>query len=156
MKNFDKVKENRQQYMEKDPEKWSHYMKVYQRERYQNNIQYRIKTILNKRIRDYVQKKRLRTFEILGCSMEFFMKWIEYQFDISMSWDNQGSYWDFDHVTPCTSFDLEKESDVLICYHWSNLRPYEKKANISKSNKIFPDIIVKQQHLATTFKSLSI
>jgi hypothetical protein len=155
-KNFDKVKELKQQYKEKDPEKWTNYMKIYQRERYRNNIQYRIKTILNKRIRDYVQSKRMRTLDILGCSIEFFMEWIQYQFDNSMSWDNQGSYWDFDHVTPCTSFDLEKQSDVLTCYHWSNLRPCEKRANISKSNKIVPDIIIKQSNLAATFKSLYI
>lgn len=67
-------------------------MKSYQRNRYQTNLQYRIKTILNKRIRDYANKKYQRTLDIVGCSMEFFIGWIESQFDENMSWENQGSY----------------------------------------------------------------
>lgn len=153
-KNFEKVKNARTDYMQQDTEKWKEYMKSYQRERYRTNVQYRIKTILNKRIRDYACKKGRRTLDIVGCSIDFFIKWIETQFDDSMTWENQGSYWDFDHVTPCASFDLTNHLDVLRCYNWCNLRPCEKKENIVKKDKIIDDLIQKQNELAQKFKLL--
>lgn len=154
-KNFEKVKILREQYKQQNITKWKDYMKIYQRERYRKNLHYKIKTILNKRIRDYI-KKTDKTLDIIGCSIEFFIKWIEYQFDTYMSWENQGLYWEFDHVIPCSSFNFDNNDDIYICYHWSNLRPLEKKENSSKGNKIIPDIISKHQSLANTFNSLFI
>lgn len=151
-KNFDKVKEYREDYKNKDPQKWTDYMRTYQRNRYQTDLQYRIKTILNKRIRDYANKKYQTTLDITGCSMEFFISWIESQFDENMSWGNQGSYWDFDHVVPCASFDLTNEEQKFKCYNWSNIRPCEKRENIVKKDKIIKSLIIKQKELAEQFK----
>jgi hypothetical protein len=40
-----------------------------------------IKSLMNKRIRDYIRSKNKPTLEFLGCSMEYFKKWTESQFD---------------------------------------------------------------------------
>ena len=40
-----------------------------------------------------------------------------------MSWTNQGTYWDIDHVLPCSNFNLEQDEDIKKCFNWKNLRP---------------------------------
>lgn len=156
IKNFNKVKHLREQYKLQDINKWKEYAKKYNRERYRNNLNYKIKTILNKRIRDYIKNKNTKTLEFIGCSIEFFIIWIEYQFDEKMNWDNMGSFWHFDHVIPCAYFTLDDKTEQLICYHWSNIRPCEKIENIIKKNKILPELIFKHQQKAFEFNSLFI
>jgi hypothetical protein len=53
-----------------------------------------------------------------------------------MTWENYGIYWDIDHVIPLSLFDFSQEINIKICYNWINLRPLEKKVNITKSNII--------------------
>jgi hypothetical protein len=74
-------------------------------------------------------------------SLEYFLKWIEYQFDENMNWDNQGTYWDIDHVTPCSNFNLENEEEIKKCFNWKNIRPCEKIENYKKNNKIVESLI---------------
>ncbi len=126
---------------EKNKEKMKLWVNEYMKNRYQTNFDYRIKTIMNKRIRDYIRSKTQPTLEFLGCSIDDFKKWIEYQFDKNMSWDNMGTYWSFDHVVPCASFDFSKEEDILECYNWTNLRPLKATDNSSKGSKIEEDLI---------------
>ncbi|AGD92421.1 intron encoded hypothetical protein [Megavirus lba] len=40
-----------------------------------------------------------------------------------MTWENHGSYWHFDHVKPCASFDLSNDDEILKCYNWTNYQP---------------------------------
>jgi hypothetical protein len=41
-----------------------------------------------------------------------------------MNWGNYGiGGWVIDHKIPCDQFDLEQQSDVLKCFHFSNLQP---------------------------------
>jgi hypothetical protein len=58
-----------------------------------------------------------------------------------MSWENQGTYWDIDHVIPCSHFDLSKEENKYKCFNWKNLRPLKKEENNSKNDKYLEDII---------------
>jgi len=59
-----------------------------------------------------------------------------------MSWENYRTYWVIDHVIPITFFNLEDRYEKLVCTNWTNLRPFEKKANMEKSNKILVDEIL--------------
>jgi len=90
----------------------------------------------------------------LGVPLSYLLKWMEYQFDENMTWENHGTYWNIDHVKPCNSFDLTKESDVQICYHWSNLRPLEKIANFRKNNKIIESEIQAQKEKSSQYMVL--
>jgi len=53
-----------------------------------------------------------------------------------MNWNNYNDYWVIDHVIPLSFFNIINENEKLICTNWINLRPYEKKENMKKSNKI--------------------
>jgi hypothetical protein len=129
---------------------------TYMKNKYHTDMNYRIKTIMNNRIRDYIHCKTKPTLEFLGCSMEHFKKWIEYQFDEHINWNNMGSYWHFDHVKPCSSFDLSNENDILECYQWTNIRPMEATQNMSKGSKFDSIIIDNHNKIVDSFISMNI
>ena len=89
---------------------------------------------LYKSLKNYNISKTLENY--MGCSLQFFYKWIEFQFDENMSWLNQGRYWHVDHTFPISKFDFTNEQNIYICWNWKNLRPLEAKENLSKHNKI--------------------
>lgn len=96
----------------------------------------RIAHNLRSRLNNVVVRRDQSTIEYVGIKNKELLKWLEYQFDDKMSWNNYGAYWQIDHVIPCASFDLTKEEEIFKCFNWSNLRPFEKKENNSKNAKI--------------------
>ena len=74
--------------------------------------------------------------QCIGCSSKFFQDWIFWQMNESMTMDNYGSYWEIDHVKPCSSFDLSWQDQLDECFNWKNLRPYESSKNKEKGSKI--------------------
>ena len=42
---------------------------------------------------------------------------------------NYGSFWDVDHIIPCSYFDLTKEENQRICFNFRNLQPLLKEEN---------------------------
>lgn len=109
----------------------------YQKDRYKNDISYRVKQILRGSIYKYMNKikNRMHFKELIGCSVEFLVKYLESKFLEGMSWDNYGKDWHIDHIKPCTKFNLELKEEQLKCYHYSNLQPLWAIDNIRKSNK---------------------
>jgi hypothetical protein len=91
------------------------------------------------------QDKSGHTEELIGCSHEEYRKWMEYNFDSNMTRRNQGTYWDVDHVKPCSSFDLSIPEEQRKCFNWRNTRPLEKSRNNSKGNKIIASEILFQE-----------
>ncbi|AVL94776.1 intron-encoded nuclease [Moumouvirus australiensis] len=107
-------------------------------ERYHSDPSFRTKKILRSRLAKVLkgEKKSKKTLEYVGSDILFIRQWFEFQFDENMNWENQGTYWDVEHVIPCSAFDLSLEENIYKCFNWRNLRPYEKKANGKKGNKI--------------------
>jgi hypothetical protein len=89
---------------------------------------------------------------LLGCDIEYFKKWIEYQFNDGMNWSNHGKMWHIDHVKPCASYDLTQESQQRECFHWMNMRPLEKRENLSKGDTVDKILIARHQCIAGEFK----
>jgi len=52
-----------------------------------------------------------------------------------MTWENYGK-WHIDHILPCSSFDMSKESEQRKCFHYTNQRPLWKKENLSRARNI--------------------
>lgn len=88
---------------------------------------------------------------IINCSWDNFCLWLTYLFDSYMSMENYGSYWTIDHVDPCCAFDLTKTSDMVKCFHWSNLRPLKKLDNQKKTGKQLVDIIANHRNLIEAY-----
>ena len=107
------------------------------KKRYHNNykLNTNIKLIHNQRnrINKFISGKNKNSLEILNCDINFFKKWIQFQFDSNMTWENYGKYWHIDHYIPCSKYGGKQD---LYIFHWKNLRPCEKIENLSKNNKI--------------------
>jgi hypothetical protein len=70
-----------------------------------------------------------------------FRKWLEYQFDESMTIENHGTVWHIDHIIPCAIFKLENPEEQSRCFHWSNMRPLNGITNMSRKDDLtFNDI----------------
>lgn len=100
------------------------------------NIQYVITERLRKRIRSTVSQgyKSESTMILLGCGIEEFLEYLQSKFTKGMNWENYGE-WHIDHIRPCSSFDLTKREDQLLCFNYKNLQPLWAKDNLSKGNK---------------------
>lgn len=130
------------------------YMQTYWKEKLKN-VQYRmkqnIKRYISKRLINL--KKTHKTTKYIGCSIDFFIKWIEFRFTKDMDWNNYSSYWELDHVLPCASFNLSDEENVLICFNWKNYQPLHKDENRKKTNSIIDMYIENQTHAIEKFLS---
>ena len=75
--------------------------------------------------------KDSHTEELLGCSYEFFHKYIENLFEPWMNWENYGNpddgilelnkSWDYDHIIPLSSTNTIEGINKLC--HYTNIRP---------------------------------
>ncbi len=65
--------------------------------------------------------------DILGCSKEYLVKYIESKFDDKMNWNNYGAYWEIDHEIEL--FRCHDVQDFELINHFANLRPLEKNKN---------------------------
>ena len=88
-------------------------------------------------LREHLANKSNGTFKLLGCDIDFFIKYIETKFEEGMTWENYGrNGWHIDHIIPCASFDLTKIENQQKCFHYTNLQPLWWFDNISKGCKI--------------------
>jgi len=88
-----------------------------------------------------------RTFDHLPYTIQELKSHLEGLFEPWMNWDNYGGRsnderrtWHIDHVVPHCEFDYKSMDDgvLLECWSLDNLKPMEKKANMSKGKKTYP------------------
>jgi hypothetical protein len=118
--------------------------RIRDKNRYDNDIQYRITINLRSRIYKAVKNGRKSGSAIrdLGCSVEECKVYLENQFLPGMTWDTWGKgkgYWNIDHILPLSKFDLTDREQFLQACHYTNLQPLWWEDNIVKSNKIIGD-----------------
>lgn len=103
--------------------------------RYENDPGYRMEKKLRARMYDVIKKgsRSLRTLELLGADFLTIKNHLESQFKPGMTWESRD--WHIDHRRPCASFDLTKESEQRVCFHYTNLQPLWAKENLSKGKK---------------------
>lgn len=84
------------------------------------------------------EKKRRRTFDLAGYSVDDLKKHIEKQFLPGMTWENFGKLWHIDHIVPLRAFNFTKPEDPDFKRAWAicNLRPLWAKENISKGGRL--------------------
>ena len=137
--------ETKQKWRKNNPEKIRTYNLKYHHEVRKHNTNYVITQTIRSRIHKLLNsEKELNTITYLGCSIEYFKKWLEFQFSSNMSWDNYGSSWEIDHVKPCASFDLTIEKSQLECFNWKNCSPLKVETNRSKKDKLITRTIFEQ------------
>lgn len=76
--------------------------------------------------------KNSSTFEILGCSYQYFLSHIERQFLKGMTWENRKK-WHIDHIIPIAS--AKCVDDLIKLNHHTNMRPLWARDNWEKSDQ---------------------
>lgn len=77
-------------------------------------------------------KKAKQTEQILGCSMQEFILYIESKLKYGMSLGNHGE-WHLDHIIPLATAKTEEE--IIKLNHYTNFQPLWAKDNFSKGYK---------------------
>jgi len=141
LKNPQKMKS----YYKKSYEKRKEYLKNYkithrkesafnQKQR-RKNISYNMASILRHRIYMALKSKNIqktnKMLNLLGCDIEQFRLHLQSQFQEGMTWENYGK-WHIDHIKPCSSFDLSKENEQQLCFHYTNMQPLWAIDNLRK------------------------
>lgn len=137
--NKDKIRKYNQEYSKNNKDKINNRRKKNRKQRRKSDPKFVITQRLRCRLRCALagESKSAPTLSLLGCSVEYLVKYLENQFTDGMSWDNYGLYgWHIDHIKPCASFDLTKEKEQRKCFHYSNLQPLWAKDNLSKGDKV--------------------
>lgn len=102
------------------------------------NLEFKIKgnlrTRMNNAIRAFKTQKGGRAFDLLGCEIPFFIKYIESKFYDDMRWENHGRYWHLDHIIPCVAFNLTLVEDQKRCFHYTNFQPLKAEDNLRKNS----------------------
>ena len=97
------------------------------------NLRQQVFRILNKEDK---KKNNIKTFDLLGCTAQYFKEYMEKKFKPGMNWDNYGNLgWHIDHIKPLS---LAKNVEDVIngkFFHYTNLQPLWADENIKKSNK---------------------
>lgn len=113
---------------------------AWSRARYKADPGFRLKRQLRHRLwsalKNQLAKKFNHTFDLVGCSVEFLIEYLEARFKLGMTWENYGPVWEVDHHIPCAKFDLTKPEQQAVCFHYTNLRPLFKSENRKKRCKL--------------------
>lgn len=138
--NPEKAKEERKKYIENNREKVNEYHSNWKKEKRQKDITYKLKENMSRRIRYELNtllkgKKTKRTFEYLGCEIDYLKEYLTSKFVENMSWDNYGEIWHIDHIIPCSAWNLEDEFENKCCWNYRNLQPLSCSENQSKKDK---------------------
>jgi len=131
-KNIDKITKYQKEYRLLNKEDLNKSYIIRKKERYKNDIKYRVKSQIRALIFKIFKRKGVsknsKTVDILGCSFEEFKLHLESKFENWMTWDNKGLYngefnygWDIDHIIPLSS--ANSEEDLYKLNHHTNLRP---------------------------------
>ena len=130
--NKDKIKLQQKKYHLLNPE----LRKQYKKEKFYNDVNFKILVCLRSRLYYALKEKvkSVRTMTLLGCKIEKIKEYLESKFQSGMSWKNYGK-WHIDHIKPCVSFDLSKESEQYKCFHYTNLQPLWADENWRKGGK---------------------
>ena len=153
--NRDQIIENHKNYKKQNREK----IRLYEKNRKKTDLNFKIACNIRSRTSSAFKSQKVRktnkTFDLLGCSLSFFINWIIHQLYGNMTMENYGSVWQIDHCLPIASFNLRDENDMKKCFNWINLRPMYSDDNNLKNDKIDHRLFLLQQIKAKYFLKLN-
>jgi len=106
------------------------------KERRKVDLGFRLQEIVRSKVHRMLKGIDTSYKSLIGCSEEILKKWLEFQFDGQMTWDNLGTYWHIDHILPINKFDFDSPRAKFICFNWKNLQPLPAFDNMSKSDDL--------------------
>jgi len=128
---------------------------AYERNKYHSDETVRIKKILRSRLNMALTSKGVKKcksiIELSACNLDFFKKWIQYQYEEitnnEINWDDFKKNYHIDHLIPCSSFNLTDIEEQKKCFHWKNIQILTKNDNLKKSNLIISQELIDKHNL---------
>lgn len=113
----------------------------YSKERYDTDLQFKLRTRLRGRLYDSIKAeyKSGSAVDDLGCSIPELIVYLESKFQPGMTWENWGTgkgKWNIDHIMPLAAFDLTNRQHLLLACNYLNLQPLWFLENMSKKSSI--------------------
>lgn len=71
-----------------------------------------------------------------GLDIENMRQWFEYQFTSGLGWEDFGKNWQFDHIIPVTYFDFSIESELKMCWNFTNIRVENFQLKKDRGNRL--------------------
>lgn len=130
------ARQRKAEYRKQNRDHIRQYKKSWEQNRANTHPEYKIRKSLRTRIYHAVKNgfKTDKTMRLIGCSLEYFIAYLESKFQDGMTLENYGE-WHIDHIRPCASFDLTNPDQQRQCFHYTNLQPLWAKDNLLKSDK---------------------
>jgi len=133
--NKEKIKNANKKYKEKNKRKRLKYSKKYLKERRKTDFLFRLRGNISANIKESLKKqgysKKTKTYNILKCDFNFFMKWIN---SIASNGHTYGiGDLHLDHVIPISLAETEDEAYLLN--HYSNYQLLSADENLTKGNR---------------------
>jgi hypothetical protein len=138
-KNKEKRRIYEKEYRDKNREKINQQQRERHRKRLQDpiyNLKHAIRSNIGRswgRCLNGNYHKSKKTEEILGCTLDEFIKYLQSQFTEGMVLENHGE-WEVDHIIPLSN--AKNEDEVIKLNHYTNFQPLWKMDNRKKYNKI--------------------
>ncbi|MES1214129.1 MAG: hypothetical protein ABUT20_01330 [Bacteroidota bacterium] len=103
-------------------------------------------------LRRYVLEKNQSTYyaPYFGLDIQNMRHWFEVQFEKDTTWDDFGRKWQFDHIIPVTYFDFSKESELKICWNFTNIRVENFQLNKNRGNRL--DVLAAKGYFEELYK----
>ncbi len=134
--------------------KRNEYIRKYKAEKRLSDKSFVLHENCRKRIWKCVKNKSNSSKELLGCDINFYLKWISYTMTEDMTWDNYGTFWNIDHLIPIKTFDLSNSDDVKKAFNWKNTWAMKSNENFSKKNNIIQEQIIKHNKILINFMEI--
>ena len=120
---------------------------VYIRKLYHQSIKYKISCNLRSAIRRGIKLiisgsyHKEHALNLLGCTIEEFIYYIESKFRPGMTWQNWSLYgWHLDHIIPLSKFNWSDPLQYQKAFHYTNLQPLWAEENLRKHDNLMEDI----------------
>jgi len=133
-----KLSQDKRQWVKDNYERHKSTLLRNQKHRLKHDIEFMLARALRKRFTEAfkIMSKSGSAVDDLGCSMEYFKKYLESKFQPGMTWDNYGlKGWHIDHIKPLSKFNLQNEQDRKKACNYKNLQPLWAEDHYIKSNK---------------------
>lgn len=161
-KNPDKRADQKRRDREKNRERVRQYKREYDRRTRAANPVVRLVARTRSRIAMALREVREgravtskgQAFQLLGCTVEHFVRHLESQFADGMTWETFAGRdgWHVDHIYPIAAADLADEAHRLAVFNWRNCRPQWGVENLKKGATVTDEAADLFQSLLAEFK----
>lgn len=104
-------------------------------------------------LRRYVLDKNPCVFyaPYFGLDIENMRNWFEIQFTNETWWKDFGKKWQFDHIVPVAYFDFSVDSQLKLCWNFTNLRVETFEKNKNRGNRL--DVIAAKHYFTDLYQA---